>query len=574
MRKPIRAFWAIFWVLFPAIRSGPAFGQVSGDAGREPWVVVGQRALSLQPEITHTAWVKGVPPFLGPQDQIRLHRLLNEKVQPRAAVFILAGMSDEGMDIVADEFLENTQRTVQSALTQNPQAAAFYKGLLDELETFKTRLLPRYLAANGYDVYTIDYRTSFIPKYTQGRQLAFMKDWGWDCFVSDIKEAMEQAKRLSGQNKLFLAGESFGGMLAMNYASKYWGEDLKGLILLDGGNGGRWKIRIPLELWKLVESELLEQISDMPEWAVEDGRLSPRILQALIDVAGRRLLYDGMATYSYDKQLDTSGAGALLEVATSFLNDLGIPLHMYSMPHYDDLREATFKDILAPPADPVTGIYLEPYNPQTGRPFPDYLRWFATVGYLSPMTGLFSSGPEGNNTMLGQAVNMAHNTRHWPMELILEAVGMFEFELTTSNEPLELLGFKLNTQALPLAVENLVEGLAGDLLGDGIFSGMSLRARQDAQKSLKRSLDKSYRSVSQNLGYVGDYQKIDVPMLVFQSRLGLLLWGPIRPGIKNQDVTNGGVYKDMGHIDVYTGLNEERINRPTLEWLNRRSWGG
>jgi hypothetical protein len=173
--------------------------------------------------------------------------------------------------------------------------------------------------------------------------------------------------------------------------------------------------------------------------------------------------------------------------------------------------------------------------------------------------------------MLGQAVNMAHNTRHWPMELILEAVGMFEFELTTSNEPLELLGFKVNTQALPLAVENLVEGLAGDLLGDGIFSGMSLRARQDAQKSLKRSLDKSYRSASQSLGYVEDYQKIDVPMLLFQSRLGLLLWGPIRPGIKNQDVTNGGVYKDMGHIDVYTGLNEERINRPTLEWLNRRS---
>jgi len=71
--------------------------------------------------------------------------------------------------------------------------------------------------------------------------------------------------------------------------------------------------------------------------------------------------------------------------------------------------------------------------------------------------------------MLGEAVNMAHNTRHWPMELILEALGMFEFELTTSNEPLELLGFKVNTQALPLALENLVEGLAGDLLGTGFF---------------------------------------------------------------------------------------------------------
>jgi len=57
---------------------------------------------------------------------------------------------------------------------------------------------------------------------------------------------------------------------------------------------------------------------------------------------------------------------------------------------------------------------------------------------------------------------------------------MFEFVLTTSNEPLELLGFKVNTQALPLAVENLLEGLAGDLLGDGIFQECLLRARQDA----------------------------------------------------------------------------------------------
>jgi len=56
-----------------------------------------------------------------------------------------------------------------------------------ELSTIPNRLITRYLAANGYDVYTIDYRTFYVPLDTPAEETEFMKDWGWDFFVNDAK---------------------------------------------------------------------------------------------------------------------------------------------------------------------------------------------------------------------------------------------------------------------------------------------------------------------------------------------------------------------------------------------------
>ena len=542
--------------------------EIQSNSNKEPWVLIEKKPLYLQPEITHYTWNKRVAPFSGPQDTIGLHRLIDERSGPKKGVFfVLPGMSDQGMDLIADSFLENTAKAIERAMVQAPKAdSSYWQALLDELVTFQDRLIARYLAKNGYDVYTIDYRTSFVPKYTEGEDLSFMKGWGWELFLSDIKEGIEHAKHLSGHKKVFLAGESHGGMFAMNYASKYWQSDLLGLILLDGGNGGKWKLRIPVEVWKLIETELLNIIPDMPEQTIIESGFPTRLLQAFIDAAIRNLLYNSMSFYSYDKNADTSGG--IMGAFITFLNTLGIPLHMYNMPHYDDLKEAAFNDILAPPVDPVTGIYLEPYNPETGNPFQTYLEWYSVVGYESPLTGLFSSGPSGYVTPLGQAVNMVHNTRHWPMELILQAVEMFDVELTTSDEPLELLGFKVNFRALPEALSNLIESLNSPL------QNTTNSAKQAAKRNFKSLFEQSINQVGlgQNYDYTNGYQEIDVPMIIFQTKLGLLLWGPATTkGIKNKDVTIGGVYPDMGHIDTYTGMNVERINHPLLEWLNQRN---
>jgi len=66
-------------------------------------------------------------------------------------------------------------------------------------------------------------------------------------------------------------------MLAMNYTSRYWQDDIKGLIELDGGSGGKYRLRIPIELWKLVEAEFVKYIPDLPKWSVVDGSVTPKI---------------------------------------------------------------------------------------------------------------------------------------------------------------------------------------------------------------------------------------------------------------------------------------------------------
>ncbi len=86
-------------------------------------------------------------------------------------------------------------------------------------------------------MYVIDYRTHFVPtNINDTSQLSFMADWGWDQWISDMKEAVDKAKEVSGATKMFIAGQSFGGNAAIFYASKYWQQDVQGIILLDGGS--------------------------------------------------------------------------------------------------------------------------------------------------------------------------------------------------------------------------------------------------------------------------------------------------------------------------------------------------
>jgi pimeloyl-ACP methyl ester carboxylesterase len=131
-------------------------------------------------------------------------------IKPLGVLFILPGTWSNG-----------------EQLTSNPPEDPWTK---DEAHTQAI-----YWANRGFDVYAIDYRTHFVPTYLNTSQLSFMAYWGWDQWISDIKEAVNKAKEVSGAKRIYLAGESFGGVAAMNYASKYWKEDLKGLILLDPG---------------------------------------------------------------------------------------------------------------------------------------------------------------------------------------------------------------------------------------------------------------------------------------------------------------------------------------------------
>jgi pimeloyl-ACP methyl ester carboxylesterase len=103
----------------------------------------------------------------------------------------------------------------------------------DNWTAYEKNSLPIYLANRNFDVYSMDYRTHFVPINLSASQLSFMANWGWTQWIGDIKQAVDEIKEVSGAQKIYMGGESFGGIAAMNYASMYWNEDLKGLILLD-----------------------------------------------------------------------------------------------------------------------------------------------------------------------------------------------------------------------------------------------------------------------------------------------------------------------------------------------------
>jgi len=70
--------------------------------------------------------------------------------------------------------------------------------------------------------------------------VAFAREWGMSVAIGDLRRVVEQAKRLGG--KVVLGGHSLGGTIATAYAT--WdfdgvsgGDDLDGLVLIDGGSG-------------------------------------------------------------------------------------------------------------------------------------------------------------------------------------------------------------------------------------------------------------------------------------------------------------------------------------------------
>jgi pimeloyl-ACP methyl ester carboxylesterase len=163
--------------------------------------------------LMHYVWEMERPPY-GPMDKIALHRVVDQGLKRRQrphqkkVVFIIPGTWSRAPKELTDP-------------------------------TTSTNL---FLALNGYDVYTMDFRTAHVPNLAYDQfatpDILPTTDWTYGVFREDIKACIDKAKKLSRAKKLFLAGRSRGGTQMYIYASKYWQEDLKGLIGLDGG--GVW----------------------------------------------------------------------------------------------------------------------------------------------------------------------------------------------------------------------------------------------------------------------------------------------------------------------------------------------
>ncbi len=157
--------------------------------------------------IVHTVWETARPSF-GPYDKIALHRFVYEgknwrkRPQKGRVMFHLPGTWDTAWKNITSPEYENHL----------------------------------FFAANGYEVYSLDYRVSYLPNLPlEDFDASSTAQWTYEAFREDIKACIEMAKRLSNTKKVFLSGFSRGGRQMWIYANKYWRRDLKGLIGLDGG---------------------------------------------------------------------------------------------------------------------------------------------------------------------------------------------------------------------------------------------------------------------------------------------------------------------------------------------------
>ncbi|HYR79412.1 MAG TPA: hypothetical protein VEO55_05365, partial [Candidatus Dormibacteraeota bacterium] len=91
-----------------------------------------------------------------------------------------------------------------------------------------------FLAEHGVDVWSMDYRTHFIPAATAESDLAELAGWTNDLFESDIDAAAKFVSEKSGRSRLFVGGFSRGVEFAYLFAAKHYPERVAGIIALDG----------------------------------------------------------------------------------------------------------------------------------------------------------------------------------------------------------------------------------------------------------------------------------------------------------------------------------------------------
>src|SRR5271166_6162252 len=137
-----------------------------------------------------------------PFDKIALHRVAkgpNPPRQPEAVVLYLPGTNMNG-----EVALEDPRYSFQV-----------------------------YLAEHGVDVWSMDYRTHFIPPQTPESDLSELTGWTNDLFESDIDAAAKFVSQKSGRSRIFIAGFSRGVEFAYLYAARH-PERVAGIIALDG----------------------------------------------------------------------------------------------------------------------------------------------------------------------------------------------------------------------------------------------------------------------------------------------------------------------------------------------------
>ena len=340
------------------------------------------REMKAYPDLKEYVWQKNasLAPN-GPYDKIGLHRLVKTGITPKGVLFICPGTWSSGEQLIS-----------------NP--------LNDTWTKYENDSQPIYWANRGFDIYSIDYRTHFVPIMLSSSQLSFMENWGWDQWISDIKECVNKAKEVSGAKKIFMAGESFGGLATTNYATKYWREDLRGIILLDGGNAT--KNQNPTNSYNLTA--MLSIANTTSAWSTE----YPNVALITNPVVG--------AVFLHKYALANPGAPAQY-----------------------------------PPGTPLTPII----NPLTNKTWTNITEWYAFITYYAwtyPGGASNTLGGYGNATLMLQWG--ASSDRYWSTRLTIEYSAIKDW----ANCPYVTYDFDDHYSEIDVPLLGYTSGLYGFIL--------------------------------------------------------------------------------------------------------------
>lgn len=266
------AIWALLaFTLFAVANASAWHGNHTFN-----WEWKSTSAVKNNPGVVHYVWEMVRPPY-GPYDKIALHR------------FVYEG-KDRKKRPSRDRVLFHLPGTWDTA----------WKGITDP--DFENHL---FFANNGYDVYSMDYRVSYLPKLPYGAfDASSTTEWTYSAFREDIKACVKKIKRLSGAKKIFLSGFSRGGTNMWIYASKYWRRDLKGLIGLDGGSpfAGTSEKRTKAEYGAAIEAFLESGAPLLTPSTTYEGFCRMRftgILPEAEEIVGYETLEDCMTKSEY-----------------------------------------------------------------------------------------------------------------------------------------------------------------------------------------------------------------------------------------------------------------------------------
>ena len=241
MKRKILVFAILLSLVITLIPTSVSmFGATSASPDTGWSLVTDARAMKAYPDLREYVWQKNASMAPnGLYDKIGVHRLVKTGITPIGVIF----MTDCPNWGAGEQHISNPP-------TDN----------WTKYENYSSAI---YWANRGFDVYAIDYRTHFVPKNLTSSQMSFAANWGWDVWISDIKEAANKVKEVSGSQKFYIEGQCSGGEAALNYATKYWKDDLRGIILLDAFYPGLQSYPIVGRIAETNTYNVTKAISDM-----------------------------------------------------------------------------------------------------------------------------------------------------------------------------------------------------------------------------------------------------------------------------------------------------------------------